>query len=195
MHVAHPNKCTKEIFRADVVADFARRDRSVQQSSDRPRQPIERICEKFRVFVRSKRKRCRHSLFRGNEPYIRAHPLPQRLDRLRLLFQLFGQIGKLLHFATVHRFEQGFARGEMPVEGADADPGSSGYGFEARLRTPGTENRFGGLKHALAVPNRVGARLSRPIFQLHHADSPNLNKGACKAEGASVSLWSRHADI
>ena len=41
VHVAHAHKGTQKIFRADVVADFARRDSAVQQPADGPRQPIE----------------------------------------------------------------------------------------------------------------------------------------------------------
>ena len=96
--------------------------------------------------------------------------MTERLDRLRLLFQLLGQIGKLLHFAAVHRFEQGFAGGEMPVEGADAHTGCARDGLEAGLGTTGAENLFCRLKHALAVPNRIGARLSRPFLRRPHAN-------------------------
>ena len=43
VHVAHPHKGTQEVLGGDVVADFARRDRAVQQPTDGLRQPIERI--------------------------------------------------------------------------------------------------------------------------------------------------------
>src|SRR3981189_2280146 len=43
VHVAHAHEGTKDVFRADVVADFACRDSSVQQHADGSRQPIERI--------------------------------------------------------------------------------------------------------------------------------------------------------
>ena len=136
---------------------------AMARSSSPPTARVSRSNEEeneFRVFVGGKRERRRHALFRGNELHIRAHPVPERLDRLHLLFQLFGQIGKMLHFAAIHRFEQGFARGEMPVERADADAGGSRDGFEARIRTAGAEHRFCRLEHALAVANRIGARLS-----------------------------------
>src|SRR5215813_467389 len=41
VHVAHAHKGTKQVLRADVVANFPGRDRSVQQPADGPRQPIE----------------------------------------------------------------------------------------------------------------------------------------------------------
>jgi hypothetical protein len=63
----------------------------------------------------------------------------------------------------------------MAVERADADTCGSRDGFQARIRAASTEHRFGGLKHALAVPNRIRPRLARLILQLTHADSPNLN--------------------
>jgi hypothetical protein len=40
VHVAHADKGTKQVFRADIVTDFARRDRPVQESTDSPRQPV-----------------------------------------------------------------------------------------------------------------------------------------------------------
>ncbi len=140
VHVAHAEKGPEQVFRADVVADFAACDRSIEQRADGPRQLVERIGEQFRVFVGSKSERRRHALFCSNELHIRAHPVTERLDRRHLSFQPIGQIGELLHFAAVHRFEQGFARGEMPVEGADADTGRSRDGFEAGLGTTGAEN-------------------------------------------------------
>ena len=51
MHIAHAHKRTQDVFRADVVADLAGRDRPVQQGADGPRQPIERIGEQFGVLV------------------------------------------------------------------------------------------------------------------------------------------------
>jgi len=67
--------------------------------------------------------------FCGNEPHNRAHPVPQCIDGLRLVLQLFGQNPQGLDFAAIHRFEQGFARGEMAIEGADAHTGGSRDGF------------------------------------------------------------------
>jgi hypothetical protein len=166
VHVAHAHKSTKEVLRADVFADFACRDRPVQQPADGLRQPIERMREELRVFVGSKSERRRHALFRGNELHDRPHPVTECIDGLGLLFQLFGKIGKLLHLAAVHRFEQGFARWEMPVEGADAHTGGARDGFEAGLRTAGAENRLCRLEDALAIPSGISARLSCPLFQL-----------------------------
>ena len=95
MHIAHAHKRTQDVFRADVVADLAGRDRPVQQGADGPRQPIERIGEQFGVLVGGKRERRRHALFCRNELHIGAQPSTQRFDGLRLLLELFRQIGKL----------------------------------------------------------------------------------------------------
>ena len=102
--------------------------------------------------------------------------MTERIDGLRLVLQLFGQVGKLLHFAAVHRLEQGFARGEMPVESADAHIGGASDGFEAGLRTAGTEDDFCSLQNTLAIPNGIGARFSRSFLCLPHADRPNLRR-------------------
>ena len=112
--------------------------------------------------------------------------MTERVDRRHLPFQPLGQIGELLHFAAIHCFEQGFARGEMPVEGADADAGRPRDGFEAGLRTTGTENLFCGLKHTLAVPNRIGARLSCPFSRAASCGASNLDP--LKTEEPSVYL-------
>jgi len=49
MHIAHAHKRTQDVFRADVVADLACRDRPVQQGVDGSRQSIERIREQLVV--------------------------------------------------------------------------------------------------------------------------------------------------
>ncbi len=82
------------------------------------------------------------------------------VDGLRLIFQLLGQIGKLLHLAAVHRLEQALAGWEMPVERADTDAGGSRDSFEACFRSAGTEYDFCRLKNAFAIANGVGPRLS-----------------------------------
>ena len=86
--------------------------------------------------------------------------MTQRIDGLRLLFQPLGQVCKLLDLAAIHGLKQGFASRKMPVKGADADAGLPGDGLEACLGATGTENRFSSLKHPLAVPNGIDARLS-----------------------------------
>jgi len=58
----------------------------------------------------------------------------------------------------------------MPIKGADADTGRSRDGFEAGVRTTSTENLSCSLEHTLAVPNRIGARLSRPFPRLPHVE-------------------------
>ena len=92
------------------------------------------------------------------------HPSTQRLDRLLLFLQPFGEIGQLLDLVAVNALEQGFACGKMAVKGADPDTGRSRDGFETRFRSAGAEHGPGGLEHPLAVPQRVDARLSCPAF-------------------------------
>jgi hypothetical protein len=58
----------------------------------------------------------------------------------------------------------------MPVEGADAHTGGSRNGFEAGLRTTSTENGICCLEDTLAIPNGIGARLSRTLLRLPHAN-------------------------
>jgi len=48
----------------------------------------------------------------------------------------------------------------MAVKRADADSRFFGDSFEARVRTAGAKNHLCGLKHALAVAQCVGTRLS-----------------------------------
>jgi hypothetical protein len=87
----------------------------------------------------------------------------QRIDG-RLSFQLLSQVGEMVDFAAVHCFEQGFARGEMPLEGADADAGGARDSLKARFGAAGAENRFGCLEHQLTVPHGIGAGLARIFF-------------------------------
>jgi hypothetical protein len=75
-----------------------------------------------------------------------------------------------LYFAAVHRFEQGFARGEMPVKRADTHSGSLRDGFEASLWTASTEDHFCRLEDPLAIPNSIGAWLSRAFLGPPNAD-------------------------
>ena len=102
-------------------------------------EPMEEVRDEFQVFVDGKCERCRHALFGGDELHNRAHPLTQRVDGLRFLFQLLGQVCKLLHLVTIDGLEQGFARWEMPVEGANSDPGRARDSFQAGVRATGTE--------------------------------------------------------
>ena len=169
MHIAHAHQRTQDVFRADVVTNLAGRDRPVQKGGDCPSEPIERIGEQFRILVGGQRQRRRHALFCGNEFHIRAQPAPQRVDGLRLLLELFGQIGKLLHLAAVHRLEQRFARGEMPVKRADAHAGGARDRFEACVRAAGAENRLCRLEHTLAIADGIDARLSHALVRQTHA--------------------------
>ncbi len=86
--------------------------------------------------------------------------MPKCVDGLFLLFQLLGQVGKVLHFAAIYCFEQGFARGEMPVKRADAHAGGQCDSFEAGVRATFTKHNFCRLQDTLAVPHGIGARLS-----------------------------------
>jgi hypothetical protein len=45
----------------------------------------------------------------------------------------------------------------VAIERPDADTGSFCYSLETRVRTTGTEDGLRGLKHPLAITNRVGA--------------------------------------
>src|SRR5580704_8435068 len=81
----------------------------------------------------------------------------------------------------------------MPVKGADADAGLPGDGLKARLRATDTENGFGSLKYSLAVPNRIGARLSyrlRPCRLLHAI----VHFGPLKS-GGTLRIWQRATPI
>ena len=62
-----PPSPEQQIFRADVSADFAGRDRLVQQQADRPRQAVGRIGYKVRVLCDGKRERFGHASFCGNK--------------------------------------------------------------------------------------------------------------------------------
>ena len=88
------------------------------------------------------------------------HPPTERLDRPFLFLQSLGKIGQLLDFVAVNRLKQGFARWKMAVERADTDSRRSRDGFEARFRTTGAEHGSCRFEQAIAVPLRVGARLS-----------------------------------
>jgi len=92
------------------------------------------------------------------------HPSTQRLNRPLLFLQSFGEIGQLLDLVAVNSLEQGFARGKMAVKGAYPDPRLARDGFEARFRSTGAEHDPCGLEQTVAVPQRVGARLSCRAF-------------------------------
>ena len=109
----------------------------------------------------------------GNELHIRAQPSTQRFDGVRLLLQLFRQIGKLLHLAAVHRFEQGFARGEVPVKRADATPAARATASRP-VRAAGAENRLCRLEHTLAIANGIGVRLSRSSSDSRTPRAPRM---------------------
>jgi hypothetical protein len=47
----------------------------------------------------------------------------------------------------------------VAVKRPDADTGASCHGLEARVRTAGAEDGLRGLEDALAIADRVGARL------------------------------------
>jgi len=70
----------------------------------------------------------------------------------------------LLNLVAVDRIEQGLARRKMTVKGADADTGRLCDGFEARFGSTSAEHGSRSLKDSVAVPECVGARLSRSFF-------------------------------
>ena len=107
--------------------------------------------------MHGKRQRRQHALLGGNEFDIGSQPATQRVDGLSLALQRFRQFAELLHFAPIHRLEQGLASREVAVQRPDADTGASCHGLQARVRTAGAEHNLGSLQHALAIANRIGA--------------------------------------
>ena len=113
----------------------------------------------------------------------------KRLDRRRLALQLFRKLAELLHLASIDRLEQGLARGEVAVEGADANPGASRHRFEARIPAAGAEDRFRRLQHALAVAHRVDAGLARRLYRgFSHISLISPSLPLEKSEDTSICL-------
>jgi hypothetical protein len=77
---------------------------------------------------------------------------------------LFREFRELLHLAPIDRLEQVLAGREVAIQRADADPGAFCHGLQARLRTAGAEHGLGGLQHALAIADRIGAGLSDGFY-------------------------------
>ena len=110
------------------------------------------------------------------------------------VFQLFGQIAKVLDFAAIDRLEQGFTRWEMPIQCADAYAGGSGNGFQARLGATGTENLPGRLDYTLVIANGVGTGLSQGRLHLRH-DNLVSSPAALKNGGSLRIFFSGNACI
>lgn len=69
---------------------------------------------------------------------------------------LFGG-GELLDFALEDSLDEGFAGGEMAVEGAGTDPGGAGDVFKTDACAFTGEELPGDVQDALAVPLGIGA--------------------------------------
>src|ERR1700722_17033497 len=160
VQVAHADQRPQQVFRTDIGADFAGRDGAVQQGTDGLGQTIERKSGQLRRALHRKRQRRRHALLGGDEFDIGSQPAPQGIDWIGLALQRFRQFAELLHLAPVDGLEQRLTRREVTIERPDADPGPSRHSLKARLGAAGAEHGFRSLQHALAIADRVGARLS-----------------------------------
>ncbi len=120
------------------------------------------------------------------------HPLGERLIRRKAREQLVRLFDQDLYLVTVDRLDQRVARGEMPVQRADADTGSAGDVLEGDLGAPGGERLGGCGEEEIAVPDRVGTGpallgcgcrgLDRPVFGSrdfpdNHWYQPHLQNG------------------
>jgi hypothetical protein len=83
------------------------------------------------------------------------HPLLQRLVAREGLEELAGSGNEHVDLVAVHRLDERVARGEVPVEGADADAGTSGDLLERDLGTLGREGLGGLREQVLAITDRV----------------------------------------
>ena len=120
------------------------------------------------------------------------HPLGERLIGRKAREQLVSLLDQDLYLVAVDRLDQRVARGEMPVQRADADTGSAGDVLEGDLGAPGGERLGGCGEEEIAVPDRVGAGpallgcgcrgLDRPVFGSrdfpdNHWYQPHLQNG------------------
>src|SRR6185437_7449682 len=146
------------ILRADIGADVASLDRAVKQGSDRLGETLEGKGGQLRWGTAGgKRQRRGHALLGGDELHIGAQPAAQRVDRRSLALQLLAE---LLDLAAIDGLIERLARRKMAIERADADAGFARDRFQARIRAAGAEYGLGRLQHAVAIPQRVGARLA-----------------------------------
>src|ERR1700722_467473 len=160
VQVAHANQRPQQVFGADVRADFAGCDGTVQQGADGFGQTIERKSGQLRRALHRKRKRRRHALLGCDELDIGSQPAPQGINCIGLALQRFRQFAELLHLAPVDGLEQRLTCRKVAIKRPDADPGPSRHSLEARLGAAGAEHGFRSLQHTLAITDRVGARFS-----------------------------------
>ena len=189
MHVAHAHKRTQDVFRADVVADLAGRDRPVQQarrpaSADRTNRRTvpslavaSAIAADMPFFVATNS----HSSAAIDAALRRAAPPASTVRPDRQAAAPRG--GRPLR--------TGLRAWEMPVKRADADTGGARDGFEARFRATGAENRFCRLEDTLAIANGIGARLS---LLLPIASCVRTSIGGLKNGGTLRISGGEHAD-
>ena len=141
--------------------------------------------------MRGERERRRHALLGGDELDIGAQPAAQRLDRRRFALQLLGELAELLDLAAIDRLVT------APRASGNGDRACrcrrrrvARHRLQARVRAAGAEHGLRRLQHALAVAQRIGARLSRglcgPIChrcrsRITHSlqRSPPLENGGC----------------
>ena len=70
--------------------------------------------------------------------------------------ELVRPLAEHVDLVSIHRLDQGFARGEVPVEGPDADARVAGDVFKGHIGAPGREGLGGGGDQQIAVADRVG---------------------------------------
>jgi hypothetical protein len=92
-----------------------------------------------------------------------VQPAAQSFDRRRFAGEPLRELGELIDFAPIDRLEQDFAGREVSIERSDPDPGALRHGFEAGVGPAGAEDVSRRLEQALAIANRVGARLARGV--------------------------------
>jgi EmrB/QacA subfamily drug resistance transporter len=120
------------------------------------------------------------------------HPLGKRLIRGHALQEFVSLRAQDVDLMPVHGLDQRLARGEMAVEGADANTGSAGDVLERHVCAPSGKRVGGRGEQEVAVAHGVGARpalrgrggsgLDRPTFGYrdfldHHCYEPHLQNG------------------
>ena len=105
------------------------------------------------------------------------HPLGQRLVGREGGEQLVGALAEDVDLVAVHRLDERLARGEVPVQRADADAGVAGDVLEGDLGAAGGEGGGGGVDQELAVAHRVGA-------ERRSADAESAGSIASRSAGA-----------
>src|SRR5262249_45990489 len=88
------------------------------------------------------------------------HPSSQRFHRVHGLREFLLRHGQLIHLGFIHRLDKRVAGRKVPVQGSRSHAGAVSNLIEAGICAVARKGLLGRFQDALAVAQRVGARLS-----------------------------------